>query len=104
MLGVAVLLAALLLAVLGGPYGAITGAALAIGGAGCIAVGAVCISRGAPIPGDLLVIAGAGWLLPAPVAWLAAAIAWTTLGSVDGRRPGPWTAAGWTTPRLDDGR
>ena len=79
-LGVLVLLGALTLAVLGGPYGALTGATLALGGIGCIAVGAVCIGREAPIPGDLLVIAGAGWLLPAPVAWLAAAIAWTALG------------------------
>lgn len=79
-LAVAVLLGVLALAVLGGPYGAVTGAALAIGGLGCIAVGAVAISRGASIAGDLLVIAGAGWLLPAPVAWLAAATAWTVLG------------------------
>lgn len=79
-LGVTVLFGALALAALGGPYGAITGAALALGGAGCIAVGAVCISRGAAIPGDLLVIAGAGWLLPAPVAWLVVATAWTALG------------------------
>jgi hypothetical protein len=78
--GMVVLLLALVLAAIGGVYGALTGGALAVGGVGCIALGGILVSRGATVPGDLVIVAGAAWLLPPPWAWLLAAVAWSGLG------------------------
>ena len=79
-IGLVVLLLALALAAMGGIYGVLTGAALALGAVGCIALGGILVGRGATIPGDLVIVAGAAWLLPAPWAWLLSAVAWSGLG------------------------
>lgn len=72
--------AALLVAAIGGPYGAITGIALSLAGVGTIGCGLVVDGRGATLPGNLLAVAGTAWLLPAPAAWLVAGVAWSALG------------------------
>jgi hypothetical protein len=33
------------------------------------------------VPGTLVAIAGVAWLLPAPIGWLTAAAAWSTIGA-----------------------
>lgn len=92
LLGTLLLLVALTVALLGGPYGAMTGAALSIAGVCSIAAGVVIVRHGAAISGELLIVAGAAWLLPPPLAWIVAGAAWTTMGlwmlaDRAGRRP-----------------
>jgi hypothetical protein len=91
--GLVVLLLALVLAAIGGVYGALTGGALAVGALGCIALGGILVSRGTTVPGDLVIVAGAALVLPAPWAWLLAAAAWSGLGlamMVDRERRRRW--------------
>jgi hypothetical protein len=69
-------IAVLLMAVLGGPYGAITGAGQSIAAVGTIAVGLV-RWRAADHPmGEAVLIAGGAMLVPIPVAWIVAGAAW----------------------------
>jgi hypothetical protein len=81
LVGAAGLSAALTVAAIGGPYGAITGAALSLAGVGTVGCGVVAAGRGAMVPGTLVAIAGVAWLLPAPIGWLTAAAAWSTIGA-----------------------
>lgn len=84
--GHVVLIVALLLALLGGPYGAITGAAQSIAAIGIVLVGVV-RARAADHPvAEAALIAGAAMLIPSPVAWPLAGAAWVAL-AISAMRP-----------------
>jgi hypothetical protein len=77
---------ALVIAVLGGPYGAITGAAQSIGAVGLVLVGLV-RARAADHPvAEIVMVAGAAMLIPSPAAWPVAGAAWMALAII-GIRP-----------------
>jgi hypothetical protein len=80
---------ALVGAALGGPYGAITGAAGALAAVGTVLVGLV-RSRGGDHPGaEGLLVVGAAMLVPSPLAWVVAGAAWIGLAAVGLRRVRP---------------
>jgi hypothetical protein len=73
---------ALAVAIVGGPYGAVTGAAGALAAVGLAAVGLVRWSAGDhPVAEGTLVIAAA-LLVPSPWAWLAVGAGWLALASI----------------------
>jgi hypothetical protein len=75
-------IAALVLALVGGPYGAITGAAQSIAVIGTIAVG-FARWRAADHPmAEALLIAGGAMLVPTPAAWIVAGTALLSTGLV----------------------
>jgi hypothetical protein len=79
LVGHVALMLALAVALVGGPYGSITGAALSIAGVGTVLVGLVRARAGDhPLAGAVL-IAGAALLVPTPVAWPVAGVAWIAL-------------------------
>ncbi|HET9083894.1 MAG TPA: hypothetical protein VFN41_05765 [Candidatus Limnocylindrales bacterium] len=79
LIGNAVWIIALVVAALGGPYGAITGATGAIAAIGIVLVGAV-RSRAVDRPAaECLLIVGAAMLIPSPAAWVLAGGAWIGL-------------------------
>jgi hypothetical protein len=69
-------IAVLLMAVVGGPYGAITGAGQSIAAVGTIAVGLVRWRAGDHPMGEAVLVAGGAMLVPIPVAWIVAGAAW----------------------------
>ena len=71
---------ALLVASLGGPYGAITSVAQSLAAVGTIALGLVLLRSGARPIGEAVIVAGAVLLIPAPAAWLVAGAMWTGIG------------------------
>ena len=76
---------ALAIAILGGPYGAVTGAAASLAAIGLIALGAVGIGAADAATrwsALVLLILGGAFLIPSPVAWFLVGIAWTALGLV----------------------
>ena len=73
------LAAMLLVAILGGPYGALTGAGLGLVAAAWIAAGVALLAHGQILLGTGLAIAGAALAVPAPGAWLVAGAAWTAM-------------------------
>jgi hypothetical protein len=76
LVGHLVWIVALTVAVVGGPYGAITGAAQSIAAVGAIAVG-LARYRAADHPmAEALLIAGGAMLVPTPAAWIVAGTAW----------------------------
>jgi hypothetical protein len=84
LVGHVVLILALVAALLGGPYGAITGAAQSIAAIGIVLVGVV-RARAVDHPvAEVVLIAGAAMLIPSPLAWPLAGAAWIALaiGSV----------------------
>jgi hypothetical protein len=92
--GPSALVIALLVAFLGGPYGAVTGAALSGAGVATVLVGAIRWRAGDGSIGIGLLVAGVAMLIPNHLAWLLVGGSWTALGLwllVDraaGRRPG----------------
>ncbi len=66
-------------ALLGGPYGAITGAALSIAGVGTVLVGLIRARAGDHPVAEAVLIAGAAMLIPSPIAWPLAGAAWIAL-------------------------
>ena len=79
-------IAALLAASVGGPYGAITGAAGTCAALGTVLVGLVRSRLSDHPAAEGLVIAGALMLVPSPIAWVVAGAAWVGL-AVAGLRP-----------------
>jgi hypothetical protein len=86
---------ALAVALLGGPYGAVTAisqsmAAIATGG-----LGLVLMRAGAHPVGGAVAIAGAVLLVPTPAAWLVAGALWTAIGlwQYAAARSGDWPRA-----------
>jgi hypothetical protein len=72
-------IAVLIIAALGGPYGAITGAAGALAAIGTVLVGLVrARARDHPTAEGLLAV-GAAMLIPSPLAWVVAGAAWIGL-------------------------
>ncbi|MGZ9160668.1 MAG: hypothetical protein ACXW4T_05830 [Candidatus Limnocylindrales bacterium] len=88
---------AFVVAVLGGPYGAITAAMQTLAGIGTVAVGLARWRRADHAVAESLLVLGAAFLIPAPAAWLLAAGAWVAIAVASvrersdrqGRRPVP---------------
>lgn len=80
-LGHGALAATLLVALIGGPYGAVTGAALASAAIGSVAVGLVAIRVGTVVAGLTLVVAGGALAIPSPASWIVVGGAWTALAT-----------------------
>lgn len=70
----------LIVAIVGGPYGAVTAAAGNLAAAAVVALGLVLIRAGHHQIGELLAVAGGALLLPPPASWVVAAVAWTAIG------------------------
>jgi hypothetical protein len=72
-------IAALLVAAIGGPYGAVTGACQSLAAIATVAVGLVRWSvRDHPVA-EIVLVAGAAMLVPTPLAWAIAGGAWIAL-------------------------
>jgi hypothetical protein len=71
---------ALVAAIMGGPYGAVTGAAGTIAALSLVGTGLAAMRAGDHPSAEALVLVGVGLVLPPPVAWLVAAGTWTALG------------------------
>ena len=83
---------ALMIAALGGPYGAITGATASAAAIGTVLVGVARHRAGDRPTAEGLLLAGAAMLVPSPVAWVVAGGAWiglavTTLRPIRPLRP-----------------
>ena len=72
-------IAALAVATVGGPYGAITGASQSAAAIGTVAVGLVRWNAGDHPVAEAVLIAGAAMLVPTPLAWPVAGGAWIAL-------------------------
>jgi hypothetical protein len=72
--------AALVVAVIGGPYGAVTAIAHSLAAIATVAMGLVLFRAGAHPVGEILLVAGAVMLLPTPAGWVVAGALWTGLG------------------------
>jgi hypothetical protein len=70
---------ALALAAVGGPYGAVTGAAQSAAAVGTVAVGLVRWRAGDHPVAEVVLLAGAAMLVPSPLAWVVAGGAWLGL-------------------------
>jgi len=80
--------AALGIAVLGGPYGAITVVASSLAAIGTSWLGIVLMRAGVHPIGEAVAVAGAVLLIPTPSAWMIAGALWTGIGlwrAADGR-------------------
>lgn len=80
LIGHAAWVVALVMAMMGGPYGAVTGAAGTTAALSLVGIGLAAMRVGDHPPGEALVLVGVGLMLPPPVAWLVAAGTWTALG------------------------
>jgi hypothetical protein len=78
--GQAALLFALVTAIVGGPYGAITGAAASLAGVGLAALGLVALRHGSTAVGITLLLVGGSVLVPPPLGFVLAAASWTGAG------------------------
>ncbi len=85
--------AALAIAALGGPYGAITGAAQSAAAIGTVAVGLVRWRTGDRPLADAVLLAGAALLIPSPLAWPVAGAAWLGIAVATLVRPVPMRRA-----------
>ena len=72
--------AALVVAAIGGPYGAVTAIAHSLAAIATVGMGLVLLRAGAHPIGEILLVAGAVMLLPTPAAWVVAGALWTGLG------------------------
>jgi hypothetical protein len=71
---------ALVMAVMGGPYGAVTAIAQSLAAMATVGMGLVLLRAGAHPVGEILLVAGAVMLLPTPAGWVVAGALWTGLG------------------------
>jgi len=67
-------------ATLGGPYGAVTGAAAALAAIATVGLGLVMVRRGLRPHGEILVVVGASSVLLPPTSWVIVAGVWTVTG------------------------
>ena len=72
--------AALVVAALGGPYGAVTAIAQTAAAIATIGIGLALMRASAHPVGEAVVVAGAVLLLPTPAAWLVVGASWTGIG------------------------
>jgi hypothetical protein len=70
----------LVVALAGGPYGAITGALQAIASVAAAALGVAVLRVGAAGEGIVLVVTAVALLVPTPVVWIALGTTWTAVG------------------------
>lgn len=78
--GLLVWIAVLAVAVAGGPYGSVTGAAQAMAAVAVIAIGLDRVRRGDASIGQGVVLAGSAMLLLPPLGWLLAGAVWSVIG------------------------
>jgi hypothetical protein len=78
-IGHAAWIAALVIAALGGPYGALTGATGSAAAIGTVLVGLTRHRAGDHPAAEGLLLAGGAMLVPSPVAWVVAGAAWIGL-------------------------
>lgn len=71
---------ALAVAILGGPYGAVTAITQSMAAIATAGLGLVLLRAGAHPVGEAVVVAGAVLLLPTPAAWLVVGALWTGIG------------------------
>ena len=74
-------IAVLVTAMVGGPYGAITGALGSVAAIGTVLVGLVRHRAGDHPVSEGLVLAGSAMLVPSPIAWVVAGAAWIGLAA-----------------------
>jgi branched-subunit amino acid transport protein AzlD len=86
---------ALAVAILGGPYGAVTAITQSMAAIATAALGLVLLRAGAHPIGEAVVVAGAVLLVPTPAAWLVAGAVWTGIGlwQYAATRSGDWPRA-----------
>jgi hypothetical protein len=86
---------ALAVAILGGPYGAVTAITQSLAAVATVGLGLVLLRAGAHPIGEAVVIAGAVLLVPTPAAWLVAGALWTGIGlwQYAAARSGDWPRA-----------
>jgi hypothetical protein len=70
---------ALVVALIGGPYGAITAATQSLAAIGAVAIGLARLRRADHGVAESLMVLGAAFLIPAPAAWLIVAGAWVAI-------------------------
>jgi hypothetical protein len=75
-------IAVLVVAIAGGPYGAITAAAQSIAAVGTVAMGLLRWLVGDHPMAEAVLIAGGAMLVPSPAAWLVAGAAWLATAAV----------------------
>jgi hypothetical protein len=80
--GLIVWIVALAIAVVGGPYGAVTGAGQSMAAVGTLAVGLVRWRADDHPTAEAVIVAGGALLVPTPVAWLIVGGAWIALALV----------------------
>ncbi|MEP6639166.1 MAG: hypothetical protein ABJC39_07430 [Chloroflexota bacterium] len=71
---------ALTIALLGGPYGAVTGLAQTLAALATVGTGLMLLRSGASPVGEAVALAGAALLLPTPAGWLVTGALWTAVG------------------------
>ncbi len=86
---------ALAVALLGGPYGAVTAISQSMAAIAIAGLGLVLMRAGAHPIGGAVAIAGAVLLVPTPAAWLVAGALWTAIGlwQYAAARSGDWPRA-----------
>jgi hypothetical protein len=72
--------AALFVAIVGGPYGAVTAIAQSLAAIATVGLGLVLLRAGVHPAGEILLVAGTVMLLPTPDGWVLAGALWTGLG------------------------
>ncbi len=72
--------AALGLAIVGGPYGAVTAIAQSMAAIATVGLGVVLLRARVHPVGEAVLLAGCLFLLPTPAAWLVAGAIWTGIG------------------------
>ena len=77
---------ALVVAMIGGPYGAMTAAAQSIAAVTTVGVGLVRWHVGDHPLAEVVLIAGGALLIPSPATWIVVGVAWLAAAVVAGRR------------------
>ena len=76
----------LLLAIAGGPYGALTAAAQSIAAVTTVAIGLVRWRVGDHPLAEAVLVAGGALLIPSPASWIVVGLAWLAAAALAGRR------------------
>jgi hypothetical protein len=79
-------IAALAIAIAGGPYGAITAAAQSIAAVATVGIGLVRWRVGDHPLAEAVLVAGGAMLVPSPASWIVVGVAWLAAAVVAGRR------------------
>jgi len=79
-------IAALVIAIAGGPYGALTAAAQSIAAVATVGIGLVRWREGDHPLAEAVLVAGGALLIPSPASWIVVGVAWLAAAVVAGRR------------------